>query len=202
MPVLSSCRSHGDTLNPSDDPEQQIRDLEPAATQPSAEGGPQRPGMRLGWIVLGLLVIGLLIGGGAMLAERMAAHGKPVAGRPTTPPVVGGGGSFIPPPPTSSARPPYTLPPPATRNGQISVAGIDKVETHACNGGVANISGVNNRVVLTGRCTSVEVSGVRNTVIIEESDAIIVSGLNNDVTFQNGSPEVSQSGFDNTVARS
>lgn len=188
-------------MNPSDDPEQQIRDLEPQATQPWVDAPPQRPGLRVGWILLGILVIGLVIGGGAMIAERMAAQGKPVAGRATTPPVVGGGGSFTASPQPSSTRPPYTLPPPATRNGEISVAGIDKVEKHACNGGVANISGVHNRVVLTGHCVSVDVSGVRNTVIIEESDAIIVSGLDNDVTFQNGSPEVNQSGFDNRVAR-
>lgn len=81
------------------------------------------------------------------------------------------------------------------------MAGIDKVETHACTDSIVSISGVQNRVTLTGHCARVDVSGVRNTVIIEESDAIVVSGLDNDVTFQNGSPEVDQSGFDNRVAR-
>ncbi len=184
-----------------DDPEQRIRNLEPQATQPSAETEPRRSGLRAGWIVLGLLVIGLLIGAGAMIAERVAAQNKPVAGRPTTAPVIGGGGSFTPAPPASSSRPPYTLPPPSTRNREISVAGIDKDETHVCTDSIVSISGVRNRVVLTGHCARVDVSGVRNTVIIEESDAIVVSGLDNNVTFKNGSPEVSQSGFDNRVAR-
>ena len=185
-------------MSPEDDPERRIRDLEPAATQPSTDAALQRPGLRAGWIVLVLLVLGLVIGGGVMIAEKVAAHSKPVAGRPT---VAGGGGSFTPSPPASGSRPPYTLPPPATRNGEISVAGIDKDETHACSDSVVSISGVQNRVVLTGHCTRVDVSGVRNTVVIEESDAIVVSGMNNDVTFQSGSPQVDQSGIDNKVAR-
>lgn len=181
-----------------DAPERRIRDLEPEPAQPWVDAAPARTGLRVGWIVFGLLVLGLLIGGGVEIAERMAAHGKPVAGWPT---VVGGGGSFTPSPPTSGTRAPYTLPPPATRSGEISVAGIDKDETHACADSVVSISGVHNRVVLTGHCTRVDVSGVRNTVIIEESDAIVVSGLDNNVTFASGSPEVSESGFDNKVAR-
>lgn len=185
-------------MTPQDDPEQRVRDLEPPATAPWIDAARRRPGLRAGWIVLGLLVLGLVIGGGVMITERLAAHSKPVAGRPT---VAGGGGSFTPVPPASGTRPPYTLPPPATRNREINVAGIDQDETHACTDSVVSISGVQNRVVLTGHCTRVDVSGVRNTVIIEECDAIVVSGLDNNVTFQFGSPEVSESGFDNKVAR-
>lgn len=187
-------------MDPQQDPEQRIRDLEPPTTQPWVDPGLQQPGMRAGWIVLGVLVLGLVAGGGVLIAEQMAAKSKPVAGRPTTQPVVGGGGSFVPSPPTSGAVT-STLLPPAPTGAQISVTGIDKDETHACDASVVSISGVHNRVVLTGHCARVDVSGVRNTVIVEETDAIVVSGLDNSVTFRIGSPDVNDSGFDNTVAR-
>lgn len=183
--------------NPQDDPERRIRELEPPPAWVDVE--PTRPGMRLGWIVLGVLVLGLVVGGGAMIAERVGAQNKPVAGRPTAPPVVGGGGSFAPRPPTPS--PLIPVPPPPPTGAQISVAGIDKDETYACNASSVSVSGVRNRVLLTGHCARVDVSGVGNTVLIEESDAIVVSGLDNTVTFRFGSPEVDQSGFDNKVAR-
>lgn len=174
-------------MDSQDDPEQRIRDLEPPPAQPWVDTGSRRPGMRVGWIVLVLLVLGLVIGGGLMIAERMATPGRPIATRPTEPTVAGGGGSFAPAPRPAGA--------------ELTVAGIDQAETHVCDATVVNISGVHNRIVLTGHCTRVDISGVRNTVIITEADAIIVSGLDNTVTFQIGSPEVSQSGFDNSVAR-
>ena len=73
--------------------------------------------------------------------------------------------------------------------------------TLACNDSVVSISGVDNTVVLTGRCNRVDVSGVQNTVTIDDAGSIDVSGLNNRVIFHFGTPELSQSGFDNTIQR-
>ncbi|MCB9411224.1 MAG: DUF3060 domain-containing protein, partial [Mycolicibacterium sp.] len=56
-------------------------------------------------------------------------------------------------------------------------------------------------VVLTGRCTRVEVSGIENRVNIGEAAAIVVSGLNNEVRFRSGTPELTKSGVGNTLER-
>ena len=45
-------------------------------------------------------------------------------------------------------------------------------------------------------------SGVRNTVTVEESDAIVVSGMDNNVTYRSGNPELEESGLRNTLQRS
>jgi hypothetical protein len=83
----------------------------------------------------------------------------------------------------------------------ISVAGVGNQRTLACNNSIVSVSGVDNTVVLTGRCDRVDVSGVQNSVTIDDAGAIVVSGLNNRVVFHYGTPELSQSGFDNTLQR-
>jgi hypothetical protein len=45
----------------------------------------------------------------------------------------------------------------------------------------------------------VDVSGLENTVTVEAADGIVVSGLNNKVTFLSGDPELIDSGLGNTV---
>jgi hypothetical protein len=60
---------------------------------------------------------------------------------------------------------------------------------------------VDNTVVLTGRCTRVDISGIQNTVTIDEAGVIDVSGMNNKVVFHSGSPKLNESGIDNTVQR-
>jgi hypothetical protein len=73
--------------------------------------------------------------------------------------------------------------------------------TVACTDGDVMISGVDNTVALTGRCARVEVSGIENRVSIEEAAAIVVSGLDNEVRFRSGTPELTKSGPGNTLER-
>jgi hypothetical protein len=47
----------------------------------------------------------------------------------------------------------------------------------------------------------VTVSGVRNTVTVDAADAIVVSGMNNAVTFHSGTPQLENSGIDNSLER-
>ena len=199
------------------DPERRIAELErplsagtPIEAPPLSE--PRRTGMRVGWIVLGLLILGLIVGGIAIVSDRLAAGGRPVADTPTGSPIVSGGGvvsdpSAVPPvspsataapkpSPTSTAT--VSSPPPG---GLLTVAGVGNQRTLACNNSIVSISGVDNTVVLTGRCDRVDVSGVQNSVTIDDAGAIVVSGLNNRVVFRYGTPELSQSGFDNTLER-
>ena len=81
------------------------------------------------------------------------------------------------------------------------MAGLDTRKTIACADNIVTISGVSNTVVLTGRCDRVDVSGIDNVVTLEEAGAIVVSGLNNKVTFHSGTPELSKSGIGNTLER-
>ena len=175
------------------DPERRIAELErplsagtPIEARPLSE--PRRTGMRVGWIVLGLLILGLIVGGIAIVSDRRAASGGPVAGpSPTAAPTSS---------PTSTATV-SRLPPGTAR----SVAGVGNQRTLACNNSIVSISGMDNTVGLTGRCGRVNVSGVQNSVTIDDAGAIVVSGLNNRVVFHYGTPELSQSGFDNTLER-
>lgn len=117
----------------------------------------------------------------------------------------GGGGSFGTPgdQPTISVPTPElpilpTMPgdgtPDGTPGGELSVAGIDKNETIACNDANVNISGVNNRINLIGHCLSVTVSGVNNRVTVASTDTIGASGLDNQVIYLSGDPEIDATG--------
>lgn len=207
-----------------DDPELRVADLErqlsdvAAAAEAPPIGEPPRTGLRLGWLALAVMVAAL-VASAAMLAGHLTG-GRPVAATPKTSEFNGGGGTFTTPSPSArSTSTPPTAAPPTSGNppflppsdeppqefpaGQsISVAGVGRSETIACENRTASISGVDNQVVLTGRCARVDVSGVRNTVTVEESDAIIVSGMDNNVTYLAGNPELSQSGLGNTLGRS
>lgn len=198
------------------DPERRIADLERSLSVPDAAGATPPAGagtgMRFGWIVLGLLIVALVVSGAVMAADRL---NRPVTGRPTSAAVAGGSdiatasppGSPGAPAPAPSAVPSATVPPAGTPGaspppgGSISVAGLDTQKRIACDDSAVSISGVNNTVVLTGRCNRVDVSGIENVVTIDESGAIVVSGLNNKVTFRSGTPELSKSGIGNTLER-
>ena len=185
-------------MSSTEDPETRIRDLEPPALDSAVSADPPRPGLRLGWIVLILLVIGLAVGGDAMLFTNAD---RTVAGRPAAPDIAGGGGTFTAAPTASAVPAQPAEPTPPTTGGSISVAGVDKDETHACDDSIVSVSGVHNRVVLIGHCARVDISGIRNTVIMDEADAIVISGMNNSARFHSGSPQISQSGMDNTLER-
>jgi hypothetical protein len=204
------------TVTADQDPEQRIADLERPLLQSAARtelpSDRARVGLRLGWIALALLVIGLIVGAGVILAGR---GGSPVSGRPTTPPMIGGGGTVAERPTTPTVSPPAApteaAPPLGSPGGvttvspppgeAVSVSGVGNARTIVCADSAVSVSGVDNKVVLTGHCSRVEVSGVTNTVTIEEADAIIVSGLNNAVTFRSGAPELTNSGLGNTLGQ-
>ena len=125
----------------------------------------------------------------------------------------GGGGTFDAP----SAEPSIAIPtmpsipsitglpgdseaPTVEPGGQLSIAGIEKNATVACNDGDINISGVNNTVNLTGHCVSVTVSGVNNRVTVEGTETISASGFDNQITYTTGDPQIDTTDS-NTVQR-
>lgn len=143
--------------------------------------------MRLGWAALGLLILALVVSGGVILVDN--AHrtvvGAPVSEWTATP-------TAAPVPPDAGTAP---VPP----TGTVGVAGVGTRRALSCNGDAVTVSGVDNTVLITGRCARVDVSGVDNTVTLDESLVIAVSGLNNTVTYRSGTPELSKSGIGNTV---
>ncbi len=201
-----------------DDPEERIAELERPLLQSAAESEypatAPRVGLRLGWALLGLMIVGLIVAAGAVFGGRL---GGSVSGRPTTPAMVGGGGPVaespsapkVPMPPRPTGAPTVPMPPrptgappsPPLPGTTVSVAGVGVKRTIECADNEVSVSGVDNEVILTGHCRRVDVSGVTNTVMIDTADAIDVSGMNNRVTFRSGTPELTNSGIDNTLAR-
>lgn len=120
-------------------------------------------------------------GGGATLSER-----------PDDPPSSGGPATFPSEVPSTDVLAP---------GSNVSIAGMGNDKTLACNDNVVSISGFENTIVLTGRCQSVSVSGKDNVVTVDEAGVIGVSGFDNRVVFHVGEPEVTKSGFGNTVDR-
>ena len=83
----------------------------------------------------------------------------------------------------------------------LNISGVGNNRTILCEGGDIAVSGVDNIVELSGHCTNVTVSGVRNTVTIESTDIIGVSGFDNKITYRTGDPEIGESGNGNSVQR-
>jgi hypothetical protein len=184
-------------MNPQDDPEARIRDLErpladraqtselgtqpyPAAPQPYSKGPSHTSVIVLVVVVLTLLVVGA--GAAIYFAKAGPRDGAVTAGRPT---FAGGGGALDP-----------TAPP----GGQFSVSGVQGDKSVACDDSLISVSGVSNTVTITGHCVSVTVSGVDNVVVVESADRISASGFDNRVTFQTGDPQIDSFG-DNIVER-
>src|SRR6201999_4520018 len=81
-----------------------------------------------------------------------------------------------------------------------SVTGVGQNQTICCAGGVVMVSGVSSKVVATGHCANLVISGIQNTVTVDSADAINVSGLNNKVTWHSGTPpSVEKTGDSNIV---
>jgi hypothetical protein len=221
-------------MNPEDDPEARIRDLEhPLAdvartselgtehySSPSAytpppvptygapypgtpyPGAPVKsksgPGASV-WVFAAIVVVLLIIGAGvAIYSARVFSLGSETRPPVEIPNVAGGGGQVEREPeaepiipgggPIETVPGGVPIPPPGA---QLSVSGIDKNETIACNESIVSVSGVNNIVTITGHCASLTVSGVENQVTVDSSAKISASGFDNLVTFHSGSPEIS-----------
>jgi hypothetical protein len=116
--------------------------------------------------------------------------------------------SIIVSPPTISGRvttpaitpgSPAPTAPTPPPGGQLSVSGINENRTIACRDSIVSVSGVSNTVVITGHCASLTVSGVQNSITVDAVDTIGASGFNNKVTYHSGTPKVSNAGDGNVI---
>ena len=210
-------------MDPQDDPEARIRELErPLADQArtSELGTPQPAGYSYpptlppvsygtpfptsprktpkfhGW----LMVLAVFILGGAALAAGVAVYtfsSSPITG--SRPRMYGGDDGSFTDEPSSEPETSEELTTTARPGGKLSVSGVGKNETIACDDGIATISGMSNTVVLTGHCATVTVSGVQNVVTVDSADTINASGFDNRVTYGSGSPVINNAGDSNLV---
>jgi hypothetical protein len=187
----------------------------PVAPSPYSYGGPYpgaspKPpaGNRMWWILGTVVVIGVLaLAGGiaAFAAHQLSAvrsiiqspspSTSQVAGSPRTnprSPAPSASGTHMP-----SAGPSTSPLPP--QGDELSVSGINENKTIACNESVVTVSGISNTIIITGHCASLTVSGMKNSVSVDAVDTIDASGLNNQVTFHSGSPQITKSGDGNVV---
>ena len=91
-------------------------------------------------------------------------------------------------------------------SANIDVTGSNETATHECTpGSTVEITGMSNNVTLTGECKSVTVSGSSNTVKVEATSAISVTGMSNTVTWKRGhgksKPKISRTGTNNKITQ-
>jgi hypothetical protein len=121
-----------------------------------------------------------------------------------TPSISGGGGSLVEPPSSRGSAvtqapgvvPSQAVPQPGDT---VSVSGIGAVKSMTCNQNVVVVSGANNRVTITGHCTSLTVSGFENNVTVDTADTITAAGFDNHIAFHSGAPAITKSGEGNVV---
>jgi Protein of unknown function (DUF3060) len=209
-------------MDPQDDPEARIRDLERplsdvaraseiGAAQPDAYPYPTPPpatygapytappvktaGLRGFWIVLAVFVVGAiaLVAGVAVLGAHLLSSRGSIISSPSVRPSISRGATR---PPTGGGST-STAPP----GGNLTVTGIGQNRTIACNDSVVTVSGITNTIVLTGHCASLSVVGSQNVVTVDTADTIDASGIENHITFHSGSPNVANNGISNVVAK-
>jgi hypothetical protein len=207
-------------MNPQDDPEARIRDLErPLAdraqtselgTQPYTVAGaypqptydapypaapqPYSKGpSHTGVVALVVVVLGLLVVGAGVaiyFAKGGPRDGAVTAGRPT---IAGGGGAL-----DETAQAPVTEEPPIViLPGGPSGAG--EAVAQAPPGGQFSVSGVEGDKRIACNDSLISVSGVSNTVTITgHCVSVTVSGVSNEVVVESAD-RISASGFENRV---
>ena len=180
---------------------------------PPYMGMPQKPksGFSAWWVFAGIAVLLIFIAGGIVIFSATMFKLDSTTRPPIEIPEVAGGGEEVDKAP--SARPgtpgtpggsivetPSAAPVIPAPGEQLSVSGVGKNETIACNENAVNVSGVENTVTITGHCVSVTVSGIDNVVTVESTDIIDASGFDNQVIYLSGEPDIDTAGT-NVVSR-
>jgi len=200
-------------MNPEDDPEKRIRELErPLDEQaraselgttaqygthlpPPGYHGPPPPmtpwtkpaGMRMGWIVLGVLAAGLIAGAVVVFAN---APGPGTRSAIRTPTPSTGPGPF----PSTTSPPSYPdgTPAPRAPGPTITVSTVPA-------GGYISLGGVGQNKSIACNDNAVSVGGMHNTVALTGHCARVeVSGVENVVTVE-AADEIVASGMNNEV---
>jgi Protein of unknown function (DUF3060) len=93
-------------------------------------------------------------------------------------------------------------------NNNVTVDSADTLEStgygntitdHACNNATIKLTSYGIAFNGTGHCASVAISSYDNKVTVDSVDTVIVSGYHNNVTYHQGAPKVTDSGYDNNI---
>ncbi|OGX89600.1 hypothetical protein BEN47_06875 [Hymenobacter lapidarius] len=84
---------------------------------------------------------------------------------------------------------------------EITITGNKSVQTRACTGQDVQMQGDDNQATFTGSCKELYVIGGRNTVTLENVEAIQVTGDDNTVRWRGTEPQVTNIGKGNTIAK-
>src|SRR6185312_14329434 len=150
----------------------------PPTPPPAPYGGtfptaPLQPagGFRAWWIVLAVFVVGAiaLAAGIAIYSANMFSRTAPSGSSPSARPGITHVPTSTPGTPGAPTRAPGTTGPTSTAppGATLTVSGIGKNETIACDDSVVSVSGITNTVTITGHCASLTVSGMNNTVTVD-----------------------------------
>ena len=87
----------------------------------------------------------------------------------------------------------------------VTIEGTNQHLTDECNGRSFRVQGTSNTVNLTGQCQTIKVTGKSNRVDVEAVAAINVSGIENQVTWEQGvnnrPPSIASKGINNSVSK-
>ncbi len=170
-----------------------------------------RSNTRALWIVVAIAVVLLLAvaGGIAAFVVSRGSQGStafspnPGTSSPTPSTSRTPSSSRRSPAPSASRTPTATTGPSASPtappSSNIAISGVNETKTIVCLDNVVTISGVSNTITIGGHCASLTVSGMNNAVTVDSVDTIDASGLNNQVTYHSGSPQINKSGLQNVV---
>ncbi len=70
---------------------------------------------------------------------------------------------------------------------------------HACNNATVKLTSYGIVFNGAGHCGSIAIGSYDNHVTVDSVDTVTVSGYSNDVTYHQGTPKVTNSGYDNTI---
>lgn len=81
----------------------------------------------------------------------------------------------------------------------VTIVGAGRVETLSGDGRSFTIEGAGHSITITGKANVVNVAGSENTVILDEVQAINLSGVGNKVSYKRGSPSIRKDGLGNQI---
>jgi hypothetical protein len=93
-------------------------------------------------------------------------------------------------------------------NNNVTVDSADTLESTgygntitvgACNNGNLKLSSYSIALNVTGHCASLAITSYDNKVTVDSVDNITVSGYNNNVTYRSGTPQITDSGYSNSI---
>lgn len=181
-------------------------------------GTPPKPksGFSAWWLFAGIAVVLIFIAGGVVIFSatmfKLDSDTRPPI---EIPEVAGGGGEVDKAPSGQPGAPgapgtpgretiveaPSAKPVVPPSGEPLTIAGIEKNETIACDDRALILNGIRNTITITGHCATLTVQGIENVVTVDSTDVVKVSGIDNRVIYLSGEPDIDNSGADNVVSR-